>query len=244
MYHPIEEFIDKELGRLLICVNARAKNIIFHTKSDAIYISVPPHITQKVIRDAIESWRDRLLVFRRKISPPFLIDLNFQINAEYFKLSLIAGKQSEKFFVHCQSEGMEIICPPKTNFENEEIQRWLHRVIEEALRKNAKRILPARLSALSEQCGLSYQNVKINSSHGRWGSCSAKKDINLSCYLLLLPQHLIDYVLVHELCHTCEMNHGVLFWKLLNSFTKGKALELRKELNCYKTDITPRAATA
>ena len=79
--------------------------------------------------------------------------------------------------------------------------------------------------------------MKINSSKGRWGSCSARKAINLSYYLVLLPKHLIDYVLLHELCHTREMNHGERFWALLNSVTDGKALELREELKQYKTEI-------
>ena len=94
-----------------------------------------------------------------------------------------------------------------------------------------------RLEHLSAQCGLSYASVKINSSQGRWGSCSARKNINLSYYLVLLPSHLIDYVLLHELCHTREMNHGERFWDLLNRFTDGKALALRKELKKYRTEI-------
>ena len=132
---------------------------------------------------------------------------------------------------------MQIICPPDADFSNKELQAWLRKVIEEALRRNAKIILPPRLYALSLQHNLSYKSVKINSSQGRWGSCSARKDINLSYYLVLLPSHLIDYVLLHELCHTCEMNHSERFWVLLNQFTEGKALALRGELRKYRTEI-------
>ena len=87
---------------------------------------------------------------------------------------------------------------------------------------------------LSQQHKLPYKSVKINSSRGRWGSCSASKAINLSYFLVLLPKHLIDYVLLHELCHTREMNHGDRFWKLLNELTDGKAMALRQELKNHK----------
>ena len=132
---------------------------------------------------------------------------------------------------------MEIVCPPYADFADEKLQSWLHKVIEESLRRNAKSILPSRLAFLSKQYGLPYSSVKINSSQGRWGSCSARKAINLSYYLVLLPSHLIDYVLLHELCHTREMNHSERFWALLNQYTEGKALTLRGELRKYRTEI-------
>ena len=84
---------------------------------------------------------------------------------------------------------------------------------------------------------LPYKAVKINNSEGRWGSCSASKSINLSYYLVLLPKHLMDYVLLHELCHTREMNHGEHFWKLLDELTNNKALALRDELKKHKTGL-------
>lgn len=72
---------------------------------------------------------------------------------------------------------------------------------------------------------------------GTLGELLSEKNINLSYYLVLLPSHLIDYVLLHELCHTREMNHSERFWDLLDRFTDGKALALRKELKKYRTEI-------
>lgn len=226
---------DKELGNLVVRVNPRARQLVFRTKSDAIYISVPPHTSMREVEEAIEKLRPRLRTTRQKVVRP-VIDLNFRIDAEYFKLSLVAGK-GDKFLAHSELGKMEIVCPPSADFTDENLQLWLQKVIEEALRRNAKIILPPRLYQLAGQHQLSYKSVKINSSRGRWGSCSATKAINLSYFLMLLPQHLIDYVLLHELSHTREMNHGDRFWELLNAFTDGKALALREELRKYKTEI-------
>ena len=187
----------------------------------------------KEIKQAVENLRGKLLASRRRLNRP-LIDLNYKIDTEFFKLSLISGDK-EQFFANSRLGFMQIICPPTADFTDENLQDWLRKVIEESL--NAKSILPPRLERLSKQCGLSYTSVKINSSQGRWGSCSGRKDINLSYYLVLLPSHLIDYVLLHELCHTREMNHSERFWALLNQLTEGKALALREELKKYRTEI-------
>lgn len=227
---------DKELGRLIVRPNPRAKSFVFRTKSDAIYVSVPLGATMKELVKAIEDLRSTLLANREKLARP-LIDLNFTIDAEYFKLSLISGEK-DQFLANSTLGSMQIICPPNADFTDENLQDWLRKVIEESLRRNAKSILPSRLERLSKQCGLPYASVKINSSKGRWGSCSARKNINLSYFLVLLPSHLIDYVLLHELCHTREMNHSERFWGLLNQFTDGKSRALREELRKYCTEIS------
>lgn len=226
---------DKELGRILIRVNSRARRLTFRTKEDEIRLTVPPGTTLKEIRNAIDELRPRLRSSRQAQARP-LIDLNYRIDAEYFKLSLITGER-ERFLSRSELGEMQIICPPDADFSDKNLQAWLRKVIEEALRRNAKIILPPRLYQLSIRHNLPYKSVKINSSNGRWGSCSTRRSINLSCYLVLLPGHLIDYVLLHELAHTCEMNHGERFWALLNEMTDGKAQSLREELRKFNAVI-------
>lgn len=225
---------DKELGQVIARVNPRARRLTFRTRTDAIYVTVPSGTVEKEIRKAIDSLRHKLHAARQRLVPQQRIDLDYRIDTPFFKLSL-AGGRHDKFLAHSELGEMKIICPPTANFDDEKLQTWLKRVIEEALRRNAKIILPPRLYMLSNTHNLPYHKVKINSSRGRWGSCSAKGDINLSFFLVLLPQHLIDYVLLHELCHTREMNHSDRFWELLNSLTDHKAFDLRSELKTYKT---------
>lgn len=226
---------DEELGSLFIRVNVRARRLTFRTKQDAIYVTIPPGTTSVQLKKAIEELRPNLRIARQKLIRP-LIDLNFRIDAQFFKLSLLSG-QRERFLSRSEFGEMKIICPPDVNFADNGVQSWLRKVIEEALRRNAKIILPPRLYMFSMRHNLPYKSVKINSSSGRWGSCSARGNINLSFYLVLLPQHLIDYVLLHELTHTREMNHGERFWGLLEQLTDGQAQKLRKELKMYHTHI-------
>lgn len=226
---------DKELGRLFVRTNTRARRLTFRTKEDGIYVTIPPGTPLPEVKRAIEELRPRLLVARQKNTRP-LIDLNYRIDTGFFKLSLVSG-QRERFLSRSELGGMQIICPPDADFSDPDLQTWLRKVIEEALRRNAKVILPPRLYMHSMQHNLPYKSVRINSSNGRWGSCSARGSINLSYFLVLLPEHLIDYVLLHELAHTREMNHGEHFWALLDRMTDGKSSALRNELKQYRTCI-------
>ena len=128
---------------------------------------------------------------------------------------------------------LRIACPSGTRFESDRVQEILKDLLEKALRHEAKRLLPDRLMTLAARHRFTCTGVRIMNSKTRWGSCSTRKSINLSLSLMLLPWHLVDYVLLHELCHTVEMNHSDRFWKLLNSVTDNKALALRHELKGY-----------
>ena len=85
---------DEELGRLIVRVNLRAKSLVFRTKSDAVYVSVPSGTTMKEVKRAIEDLRSKLLASRQRLNRP-LIDLNYKIDAEYFKLSLVSGEKEQ-----------------------------------------------------------------------------------------------------------------------------------------------------
>ncbi|OGH96896.1 MAG: hypothetical protein A2039_00080 [Candidatus Melainabacteria bacterium GWA2_34_9] len=106
----------------------------------------------------------------------------------------------------------------------------------ENLRLEAKNYIPERVKQLSEKHNLSYNRVFIKNLKSRWGSCSAKNNINLNLHLMSLPHQLIDYVILHELAHTKEKNHGKNFWNLLSSLVV-EARELNKELKKYSINL-------
>ena len=101
------------------------------------------------------------------------------------------------------------------------------------MRLAAKTYLPRRTAELAHIWGFTYKSVKIQSSKTRWGSCSMTCSINYSLYLMSVPEHLIDYVILHELCHTKHHDHSTAFWAEMDRVTGGKAKALRQELRKY-----------
>lgn len=85
------------------------------------------------------------------------------------------------------------------------------------LRRRARRALVPRLMEIARQHGLEYERVSLRQQRTRWASCSRQKTISLNTRLLFLPPDVVDYVLLHELCHTVEMNHSPRFWALLET---------------------------
>lgn len=103
----------------------------------------------------------------------------------------------------------------------------------ERLRAEAQATLPRRVAYLAERYGLRYGRVTIRAARTKWGSCTATGNLSLSLYLMTLPEHLRDYVLLHELAHTVHHNHSPQFHALVDRLTDGREKELARELRQY-----------
>jgi predicted metal-dependent hydrolase len=86
------------------------------------------------------------------------------------------------------------------------------------LQLQGKRHLIPLLGDVSTQTRLNFDSIQIRGQKSRWGSCSARGTISLNYKLLFLPPRLVNYILVHELCHTVQMNHSAKFWSLVGKF--------------------------
>jgi predicted metal-dependent hydrolase len=105
----------------------------------------------------------------------------------------------------------------------------IERLYESWLRHHAKLYLKKRAAELANRYGFSVNRISVRDQKTRWGSCSAKKNLNFNFRLLKYRKEIIDYVIVHELCHLKEMNHSKKFWLLVESYLPNYK-NLRREL--------------
>lgn len=223
-----QEYIDKDLGRIVFIQNNKAKNIIVRRKSDYIRVTIPHFYTQKEAVLMIEEFKPRLLKMTAKPVLNFYPQMEFSTFS--FFLSLEQSNTLQNYYYRLSDGILSITCPQNIIFESDKNQKYIRTIIEKTLRSEAKRILPKKVAHFAEIHNFTFNEVKINKSATRWGSCSSKKNINLSYTCMLLPEHLADFVILHELCHTVEMNHGERFWALLDKVSGNKARVLTQEL--------------
>lgn len=104
----------------------------------------------------------------------------------------------------------------------------------EIVRLAARQYIPSTVERLARDYGFSYSSLRISSAHTRWGSCSGRNGISISLFVMLLPEHLRKFIILHELCHTIHHNHSVSFHTLLNRLVDGKEQALNRELKTYR----------
>lgn len=107
---------------------------------------------------------------------------------------------------------MEQIKRKRAQYESQDIRRLTYEEIKD-LADKALDYIPKRVSYFAKLVGVDYGRITIRNQKTRWGSCSGKGNLNFNCLLMLAPPEVIDYVVVHELCHRKEMNHSKAFWR-------------------------------
>ncbi|MDD3077571.1 MAG: SprT family zinc-dependent metalloprotease [Paludibacter sp.] len=224
-------------GPIEYVTSHKAKCIRVSIKANGLKVSIPLHATpkdaQKFILEnikPIQAKQSRLK--ENEKNNPTLLNETSKLKTLTFDVNITRAERNNIFF-SLKDGLLKVEAPVMVDFEDSNTQKQIWNGINYFLRKEAKRLLPGRLQQLAEKYGFTYSGVKIQPSKSRWGSCSGDKNINLSYFLMLLPAHLIDYVLLHELCHTIEMNHSAKFWHEMDLVTDGQSKALRAELKKY-----------
>lgn len=131
---------------------------------------------------------------------------------------------------------VEIRYPASKPVTEPQVQGAIRYVLEETYRREAKVFLPERVAFWAQKFGLQYGKVTVKKVSTRWGSCSHTNNINLNLHLMRLPEHLRDYVILHELAHITEKNHGPKFWALLEKMCPNSK-QFDNEMKTYRINI-------
>jgi predicted metal-dependent hydrolase len=131
---------------------------------------------------------------------------------------------------------IKVFIPEGVEKFDSQVQSAIRKVSRKALLKEATELLPQRVEAISNKHGFKYTNIGFKYTKSRWGSCDNLKNLNFNPNMMNLPWDLIDYVIVHELCHTRKMHHQPDFWQEVENIIPNFK-EQRKRLKEIRDNI-------
>lgn len=199
--------IDREIGEVRFVRNNRAKNLSIRiNRHGEVRVTIPRFVSRRRAEAFLDQKKEWI---RAKLS---------EIRKQQRRVRLPEPGE----LLQVRGRGIPIVLKKGTG--NVEDAIW------GILLKEAKSYLPGRVRELADRHGFRYRDVKIKKMTSRWGSCSGKDNINLNSWLVMLPDHLCDYVILHELVHTTCRDHSERFWRALDRVTEGSSKMLRKEL--------------
>ena len=216
-----------------IRLSKRAKRLsIYLHNSGKVEIVAPQRASQKRIQKFIQEhkpWIEKNKIklseksqFKDQSTRPDSIELAF-LN----KTWRVVYKPSAKKLVE-HTDWIEL---PSDKTDTECVK-----LIAKWLKKKSEEFITPLMESLSEETLLKYRKLTFRGQKTRWGSCSPNGSINLNYCLLFLSEDYVRYVLIHELCHLQEMNHGRAFWSLVRGF-EPRYKRLDKKLNDYWVNL-------
>jgi predicted metal-dependent hydrolase len=202
---------DEEFGTITLRRSARASQVRIRVAPDGrLRASLPLYAPVFLVKRLVRASRPQLRSMLSEHHDGTVFRHGMQIGKSHTLIIRSANAN-----VTAKRHGQQIIAsvPASADTESPAVQRVIRDEVIAALRLEAKSYLPKRLAFLADKHGFSYEKVRFSHSSGRWGSCNSNGTISLNIALMKLPFELIDYVLVHELAHTVQMNHSDEFWQ-------------------------------
>lgn len=228
----------QDIGEVLFRKSRRAKKINISIKPfEGIVVSFPYYVSYKVAEEVAVSKKDWIYKSIDKMknyeSKKVVFNELSDFSTRLHRL-IVQVKNNGNISVTIRNRKIFVKYPSDILVNSEEVQIAIRKGIERALRIEAKEYLPIRVDQLAREFGFSYNQVYCKNLKSRWGSCSVRNNINLNIHLMRLPDEFIDYVILHELCHTVHKNHSKRFWDKLESVFSGSKL-VDKKLREFST---------
>ena len=225
------------VGQVLLIKNKRSQYMRLRVNPEGqAQVSMPALASEKNAIQFIKSKSEWILQQQKKLEAGLTVfspESNFR--TKFHQLKVVITEQA-KISNHLGNGILQINIPSRFDFQQTEIQQFIRKVIIRLMRHEAKIYLPRRVEELAKLHNFTFQKVFVKHVKSRWGSCSSVNNINLNIHLMRLPDHLIDYVILHELVHTKIKNHSREFWSMLELTYPGSK-SFNKELKKYQVDV-------
>jgi len=204
---------DEEFGAITVRRSARATQVRLRVAPDGtLRASMPLYAPLFLLKRLVKSSRPQLRKMLEQAQPQASYSDGQQIGKSH---TLIVRHGGSKLLATRSKQHIIVTLPEGKTLADTDVIRKVRDASIAALRIEAKSYLPKRLHYIADQLGFTYNKVRFSHASSRWGSCSSEKTISLNIALMKLPFELIDYVLIHELAHTVELNHSERFWSLV-----------------------------
>lgn len=149
---------------------------------------------------------------------------------------MINRNDSKRSSTKTAEQSITLTIPKQLDESSAVAQKKMKQMLNKVLKVQSEEMLLPFLQTEAENHGFIYKSAQMRNLKSRWGSCNEKKEITLNIYLVQLPKHLIEYVLLHELTHTKHLHHGKDFWaELMRVCPDSK--QRKKELKQYQPRI-------
>lgn len=203
-----------------------------------VRVSVPPLTTPKLIYEFVQANLEFIRKSQEKIGksqPTHIFTSQENFSTKNHTLSLSPTAKDNRFHGKVSSGIIDVVYPPDVKEDDGQLQNFIRKAIAAALKVESKQYIIPRISTLAKKHGFSYNKLDFRDMTSRWGSCDTRGRICINIHCMRLPDHLIDYVLLHELCHTIYHDHQSGFWAKMEEVCNGMAKKYDKELNKYHT---------
>lgn len=231
-----KEIFIEGLGKVTLKRSSRSRYMrLMVNLKDGIVAVIPEGVPEKFILRFLnekKSWLKKSLSKQENLRSQFTLfthDCIYQTRSHRLYLQTHESKTVKS---RVGNHKIIIWYPEHADVTDERIQKVIRRAVIEAWRIEAKDILPERVRELAAKHNLNYAKLTVKNAKTRWGSCSSENNINLNLQLMRLPEEMIDYVILHELCHTVHRHHQKSFWHALEQILP-EARKLDKALNKY-----------
>ena len=200
---------------------AKIHNLYISIQDGEVVVKAPWYATSNQIQEVVESKKDWIMkeLEKYRISPrkakKYIDNEEFQILGKPYTLN-IYYQETNKVSLNVENQKISIILP--IEYSEEDNTEEIKKLIDKMYYKIAEKEVEISMEKIRKLVGLAPDEYRIKKTKSLWGSCSSNRKITINQNLMMYDRHVIDYVVLHEVCHLKYMNHSKKFWAMVEKY--------------------------